>query len=1101
MESFEVGKAPWEVDTSKSTPMESFEVGKAPWEVGNVPSDIPVAGKPEDTSNPSNMQVQSNYMNVPTIDTYTNDTYIGKNSSWLDDIISNGKDIVKELYNPVRPAVESTSLTLGAIGSGIGEAVEEPISQISQAIGGRPLTYYRDLNKRIDEARDTNDKEIVKSLGGGVLDSSTMAEIGLSFAYGNQLKNIVALEGIVQGAQAEPGEKMKTAAEASGATLVGGKVLEAAINRYAGTDRTLRKLYKTTGISEEEALQHFNNYSKVVGKEVKDFTIPDKVNAIVHGSPEAESVLFESVANNPANSKMLNEYYAKVSNKLVDNLDTMPYEQSIAFGKELKRSINEGYSNITKTLDNSGVNVVIDDSMKTAVDTFTKSVLTKLDDNAVTSYSQRVERLMSDTGNVGDLFEVEKLIRANINKVDKLGTDASLNEAKGVLKTNMQDLLVNTLKSNGLNNIVESISMLNDLYTKVSRANDKKLIKTLQNINIKKDDYKTIYNAMKSTEEGSSYDNLIKLVGENSKTAGNIEEFVLDRLMYKNMDDLDVINLGKLLGNLEDVNFKSTDGKVINQIITDFNSAFRNMKSTEAWAFDKIDAGGSKSDFINQIKASVIGRMAYKIAQYLPVDSSRRVYVINHLPKYLEQGLVPKNMKPTEVRSMEVYKNVVANSNRLLAEELNNIAEKSKAQAEYLKSVQPETPLLPNNQVPMTATERGSISPGVSEDARKSARANDVLGKPNTGQAVNSTTNELPSVKKPTEVVDTTVEPDVTINPNTSNSNMDIIDTEVMPSHTIDSNGEIWDSRGNKWGSVKDLIKAESIPDNLKLPEKVITPVKDFFDYKRILKEDPAAIKARKEVQNTTGEQKEKAKTRLSRLLEYSRLRDSGLEPKEAHKQSMNFNSPNIDNNGNVKLLLASLGITGVASQSKAEAEVKPEGFNDTRVNPKNFNSIKDYISAIEIKGKENSPNKYAIKNSNPKSSAYGKYQMTDDSRERALELMDKPINSKNLAYLKTSKGQEKAIDLLIGDYKRVLKLFSLPETKENIFVIHNLGNDAGARALRGTYKESDIYKMAMNLPDAKNQKERVKKYPNEVIHNYSVYYGIDLPELKGGYK
>jgi len=923
MEVYEVGKAPWEIQetpketeksesTSESKPL-VYEVGKAPWEIQETPKE-------------SEIQVQEDYMNVPyttdsnntpSIVDYNSPSYIGKNSSWFDDLVSSGADAVEAIYQPIKPAVESVGLTISAVGAGVGEILESPLSLVSQAISGKPITYYRDLKSRLDVERENNDKEIIKSLGGGVVDSSTLGEIALGFAMGNQLKTIVALEGSVQGALGKPGEKLEDAAIGAGVTFVGGKVIHSLVERYAGKDPTLRKMLKTVGMDDKTAQTHYTNYSKVVGKEVDDFTVTDKVNAIAHGSPEAASILFESVATNPANAQMLNSYYRRVTQSLLNNLEDMPYEQSIAVGKEIKKGIKEGYNNITKTLDESNVKVVIDDPMKTAVQAFTKSALNKLDESSATEFSQRVDKLLNDSGSVGDLFEVEKVIRANINKVDKLGTDASLNEAKGLLKTKMQDLLITTLKENKLDNIVESRKLLNSLYTEISNANNKKLVKVLQNVDVKKDDYKKIYDAMKSTEEVSSYNNLIRVLGPNSKAAGNVEEFVLDRLMNKNIDDLDVINLGKLLGDLEDVTFKSTDGKLMNQVISDFNKAFANIKSTEAWMFERMDSGGSKSDFINQLKASVIGRMAYKITQYLPTDSSRRVYVINHLPKYLKDGLVPNTLKPEVKKSLETYKMVFNNINRFLAEELNSIAEKSKSQAEYLRSVQPSAPLLPNNQVPMTATRRGSVAPGVNEEAVKAAKANDVVGKPSSGQSVSSTTNEKQFIPKERELVDTTIEPDDAV-PRGVEQPKDVIDVETMPAHTIDTNGEIWDSRGNKWGSVKDLIKAESIPDDLKLPEKVVTPVKNFFDYKRILKENPKAKEISKEINEAPKDKKDKGKTRLARLLEYIRLREEGLSPDEAHKLALKADGSNIDNNGKITLSLATLGTVGYASKSDA---------------------------------------------------------------------------------------------------------------------------------------------------------------------------------------
>lgn len=158
---------------------------------------------------------------------------------------------------------------------------------------------------------------------------------------------------------------------------------------------------------------------------------------------------------------------------------------------------------------------------------------------------------------------------------------------------------------------------------------------------------------------------------------------------------------------------------------------------------------------------------------------------------------------------------------------------------------------------------------------------------------------------------------------------------------------------------------------------------------------------------------------------------------------------------------------------SEVPEEVKPSNY------PSNYKGIKDYIAKIESRG---SSNPYNAKN--PNSSAKGKYQFTN--------IMVKDLNQKlgiTRKDLKSPKVQEQAMEYLIGEYKEALDKWELPNTKENIFVLHNLGLTGGVKALRGTYEPSDIKNMASNLPA-----DMDKSSMNAVITNYNTLYNVDIP-------
>jgi len=132
---------------------------------------------------------------------------------------------------------------------------------------------------------------------------------------------------------------------------------------------------------------------------------------------------------------------------------------------------------------------------------------------------------------------------------------------------------------------------------------------------------------------------------------------------------------------------------------------------------------------------------------------------------------------------------------------------------------------------------------------------------------------------------------------------------------------------------------------------------------------------------------------------------------------------------------------------------------------------VKNYFSKIESGGD------YTAENS---SGAYGKYQIH-------------PVMMKELgiskAYLKNPNNQEKVMDQLIPKYESRLKKFDIPVTKENMFVLHNLGTTGGIRVLKGNYTKEDIKNMANNLPEGLDKTDT-----SSIVYNYSNRYKVEIP-------
>lgn len=137
---------------------------------------------------------------------------------------------------------------------------------------------------------------------------------------------------------------------------------------------------------------------------------------------------------------------------------------------------------------------------------------------------------------------------------------------------------------------------------------------------------------------------------------------------------------------------------------------------------------------------------------------------------------------------------------------------------------------------------------------------------------------------------------------------------------------------------------------------------------------------------------------------------------------------------------------------------------------------VADYFASIESGGDYTAHNKG--------SSAFGKYQVIRSTLvDKAKDL---GISTKEA---RTPEGQEMVMHSLLSDYKSRLKEFDLPVTKENMFVLHNLGQTGGVRVLRGTYTGEDIKAMRANVSS-----EERKLPPEELVKAYTTRYNINIP-------
>lgn len=353
-------------------------------------------------------------------------------------------------------------------------------------------------------------------------------------------------------------------------------------------------------------------------------------------------------------------------------------------------------------------------------------------------------------------------------------------------------------------------------------------------------------------------------------------------------------NLGELLGMVKELGFVTPEArdmvKRIRMLDKSFSSADFYNEATRVAIAGGLDSASITNDFLSKVQYSVAGTIWNSIKPYvLPIgDNAAQERMFRGIMSSVEKGLKSDTRAiKLEVPHADMYKDfkpivreAIENSIRT---QIDNIKGMSGAKV-------PEGQATNLLDAPADFTVRADGSAiRQSGDA-----AQDALSR----EPINTT------------IVDEANVPSTSVKPSE-----DIIDVEWWnPTSTvITPDGHIL--------SMEELLRAESLPDNMRLPEKASAPIKNFFDMKLKLKTDPDLIKAREEVKKAkTAPDKDKAKGRLVKLLEYQRLREQGMKPADANRLAMQSSSE-------VGGALAGGTINGVTIDDNGNIQVDPEAF------------------------------------------------------------------------------------------------------------------------------------------------------------------------------
>jgi hypothetical protein len=348
-------------------------------------------------------------------------------------------------------------------------------------------------------------------------------------------------------------------------------------------------------------------------------------------------------------------------------------------------------------------------------------------------------------------------------------------------------------------------------------------------------------------------------------------------------------NLGALLDKIKDIGFVTPEArdmaKRIRMLDKAFSSADFYNEATRVAIAGGLDSASITNDFLSKVEYSVAGSIWNSIKPYvLPIsDNAAQERMFRRIMASVEKGL----KSDTRVVKLDVpHADMYKDFKPVIREAIQNSI---RTQIDNLQGMS-------GASIP-----KGTSSNLLDAPADFTVRADGAAVR-QTGDAAQDMLSKEP--------INTTIVEESRV-PSTSRvPEEDIIDVETWtPTSTvITPDGTIL--------SIDDLLRGESLPDNMRLPEKASKPIQNFFDMKLKLKTDPDLIKAREEVKKAkTPETKSKAKDRLAKQLEYIRLREQGVKPSEAHRLSMQsssevggslaggaMNGITIDDNGNVQV-------------------------------------------------------------------------------------------------------------------------------------------------------------------------------------------------------
>lgn len=759
---------------------------------------------------------------------------------------------------------------------------------------------------------------------------------------------------ISRGSGAEVGPSIASGVAAGTITYGVGKLL----NNLGGTT-ALEAIEGSVG-RKMDLSTVYSDFARLTNRKVEDLTNHDKVLAIASaGGKETAQIFKEMALRNHADGRAIDDYLQKP----IDGLKEKVAANSLAKTKEAlqgqivfaKSAYNE-LENLAMVYPTANINLgpakqSIIDNILTSTNEITRSP--KLNKALTTLQKENInlEELLDLRKDLnGVKFKAQNLNSKTRNEVDAVNyidsvIDKNLPAEFKPAFTALREELAMAYSFAGKQKKVEYKNKIAELVTKID-SGEETAIAVLQKL-------------VKASGGPNKFNQIHRGIG--TEEAINFEKSLIKEIMAAKGDKLaEVIKVTNGLG------FITPEAKALVQNIQDIDKVFSSADFYRA-TLSEIHHGGLDGTSITNDVTTKFSYMAtagvWKVLRpYLdPISQTARSErefrrIIDSIRKGIKADTSKTKLDGPTEEMYSVFRPIIRESIvGTIQDTLNTIRGMSGARV-------PEGQATNLLDAPADFTVRADgIAIRQSGDA-----AQDALSR----EPINTT------------IVDETNVPSTSVKPSE-----EIIDVEWWnPTSTvITPDGHIL--------SMEELLRAESLPDNMRLPEKASAPIKNFFDMKYKMKTDPDLIKAREEVKKAkTAPDKEKAKGRLVKLLEYQRLREQGMKPADANRLAMQSSSE-------VGGALAGGTINGVTIDDDGNLQVDPEAFligaaggaavvkGGKQLGKQLSNSIpKDAIIKENVTLYHGTPAEFKAKDArlNPGKSGKGFYTYTTDDKLQA---------------------------------------------------------------------------------------------------------------------
>lgn len=765
-----------------------------------------------------------------------------------------------------------------------------------------------DIQAKINYLKDSvKDKDIFSANTVGQILLPTLAMLP---AHISKKITVAFLDGLVaytmeQGAGASDSTSLLAASTAVGTSFI----LMSFLERYNGT--TALNDVVTNLSKGKDTNKIYRDFAKYTGKEVESMSNHDKVVAIVASSGEEGAItLLKMAARDSKLKKSIDALMESPNNVVVAALEGNNIARTVRSLREQSKFAKTAYNTLEQlAIAYPTANINIGPARQSLIDELMSIPELKRSAgiNKVLSTLQKENLSMSDILDMrkylnGINFKASRIdskIRESISAVDYLDSivDANLPaEFKQVFSEARSELAL-SYALQGKNAKKAYNNKFSSLAMEIGKGNET---------------YSSILDKLVSASGGT------KKFNELHRGLGYEQAKEFELGLIREIQAAKGENLGLLLDKIKDLGFVTPEARDMTKRIRMLDKAFSSADfynaTTRAAITGGLDGASITNDFLSKVTYTVTGNIWNAIKPYvLPFgDAASQERMFRRVMTSVEKGL--KNDTKAinlEQPHSDMYKDFQPIIRRTIEESIQNKLDTIKGLSNA-KMPTDETKLL---RAPANFTVRadGTIVKASGD------KAQDILS------------------REPTH---TTVEPDSSsIQTGTKTSDDIIEDVEWWePTSTvITPDGHII--------SMEELLRAENLPDNMRLPEKATIPIKNFFDMKYKMKTDPDLIKAREEVKTAaTPDAKSKAKDRLVKLLEYIKLRDEGMSPKKAHSMTMQssaeiggalaggtMNGITIDDDGNIqvdaeKFLIGAAGGVAAVKGGKALGKYIDEG-------------------------------------------------------------------------------------------------------------------------------------------------------------------------------